>query len=85
MRLDDLDTSQRFDASVVATERLTPETSPEDVREITLAVEAPALAHGAGQCVGVIVPGPHPHGHGEHLRLYNVADTPAVVASLGFM
>lgn len=77
MRLADLDTSRRLHATVAASERLTPDTSPEEVRELVLAVDAPELGVRPGQCVAVIVPGPHPQGHGEHVRLYSVADAPA--------
>ena len=78
MRLADLDTTQRHRARVVAIHRLTAEASDEDVRELELALEAEVdddtLAVRPGQCIAVIVPGPHPFGHGEHLRLYTVAD-----------
>ncbi len=76
MRLADLDTSRRYRATVIATERLTPEASGEDVRELVLAVDERDLDYRAGQSIVVVVPGPHTFGHGEHLRLYTVADTP---------
>jgi ferredoxin--NADP+ reductase len=78
MRLADLDTRQRYQATVAANHRLTGPTSTEDVRELTLAVDRPGPDFRPGQSVAVILPGPHPQGHAEHLRLYTVADTPTV-------
>ena len=75
MRLADLPTEPRHRAVVVASERLTPEDSPEEVRELLLALDDPVFRYRPGQSIGVLVPGPHVFGQPAHLRLYSVADT----------
>lgn len=61
-------------ATVASTERITSESSPDEVREITLDVGVPEFAVEAGQSVGVLVP----VAAGFHSRLYSVADLPTV-------
>jgi len=76
MRLDDYDTQERFDATVVSSERITPENSTEEVRELVLDVEHPALTYEIGQSIGVFAPGNPKFGKEHHFRLYSVADLP---------
>ena len=52
MRLDDYDTQERFDATVVSSERITAKNSTEEVRELVLDVEHPALTYEIGQSIG---------------------------------
>jgi ferredoxin--NADP+ reductase len=75
MRLDDYDTSQRFDATVLSSERITPE-STDEVREIMLEVDRPDFRYRIGQSVGVLAPGDPSFGRHDHFRLYSVADLP---------
>ncbi|HVS16341.1 MAG TPA: ferredoxin-NADP reductase [Thermoanaerobaculia bacterium] len=76
MRIHDYDTSETYDATVVATERITPETSPEEVRELVLDVDRDDFPFEVGQSVAVIVPGDPAFGGVHHRRLYSVADLP---------
>ena len=76
MQLTELDTSKRFDARVVSSERITPGDSSEEIRELVLDVDAPGLSLDVGQSVGVLSPGDPEFGQAHHLRLYSVADLP---------
>ena len=73
--LEDYDTSERYAATVLSSERITPESSPEEVREIVLSVDRP-VPFEVGQSVGVLAPAAPDFGHEHHLRLYSVADLP---------
>lgn len=75
-RLEDYDTAQRFQALVVASERITPEASDIEVRELTLDVQEPDFTFKLGQSVGVLAPGAEEFGQKHHFRLYSVADLP---------
>lgn len=75
MRLQEYDTSVRFAARVVASERITPESTYE-VREIQLDIPQPGFTAAAGQSVGVLAPGQKEFGQQHHFRLYTVADLP---------
>ena len=75
MRLDDYDKHERFTATVVSSERITPEEAEVEIREIVLEVDRADFAYAPGQSIGVLVPGPHELGHEIHFRLYSVADT----------
>jgi len=81
MRLDDYDTETRFEATVVSSERITPEQSNEEVRELVLDVDHPEFAFQVGQSIGVFVPGAKEMGQERHFRLYSVADLPGRGAS----
>lgn len=69
------DTSQRFAAKLVSSNRITPY-GTEEIREIVLDVERPGFSYEAGQSIGVIAPGDPQIGGKEHFRLYSVADLP---------
>ena len=73
---EEIDRAPRHRATLVASERLTPPDSPEEVRELILEVDAALPPHHPGQSVAVFVPGPHLHGDRELVRLYTVADLP---------
>lgn len=77
MRLEDFDTGSTCTARVVSSQRITPEASSNEVREIVLEIDGAAAEYRAGQSIGVIVTGEHAMGHRHHFRLYSVADTPA--------
>lgn len=81
MKLDDYSRENQFDATVVSTERITPEGAEAEVRELVLEVEGAEFDYAVGQSIGVVIPGPHELGHEFHFRLYSVADTPSVSAA----
>ncbi|MGB8224083.1 MAG: hypothetical protein WCF10_15955 [Polyangiales bacterium] len=74
--LEDYDREQRFQATVVSSERLTPEASGIEVRELTLDVQEPDFEFELGQSIGVLAPGAKEFGQEHHFRLYSVADLP---------
>jgi ferredoxin--NADP+ reductase len=74
--LDDYDTEHRFEATVVGSERITPEASDVEVRELTLELQRPDFNLQLGQSVGVLSPGSKEFGQKHHFRLYSVADLP---------
>ena len=74
--LDDYDTEQRFQAMLVSSEKITPEASGIEVRELTLDVQNPDFELELGQNVGVLSPGNKEFGQEHHFRLYSVADLP---------
>jgi ferredoxin--NADP+ reductase len=74
MRLEDFDTGSTYTATVLSSQRITPEESPEEVRDIVLEVDRPEFHYELGQSVGVIVSGDHDQGHRHHFRLYTIAD-----------
>jgi ferredoxin--NADP+ reductase len=75
-RLEDYDTEKQFQAIVVSTERITPEASDVEVRELTLDIQQSDFEFQLGQSVGVISPGSKEFGQEHHFRLYSVADLP---------
>jgi ferredoxin--NADP+ reductase len=77
MRLEDFDTGTTYTARVLSSQRITPETSSEEVREIVLEVDRDDFEFQPGQSIGVVVTGEHAMGHKHHFRLYSVADTPS--------
>jgi ferredoxin--NADP+ reductase len=80
MRLEDFDTGTTYKARVLSSQRITPESSSEEVREIVLEIDRDAFDYQPGQSIGVIVAGEHAMGHKHHFRLYSVADTPSTPA-----
>ncbi len=75
MRVQDYDTSAQYHATVVATDRLTPEDTDE-VRELVLDVPSNGTVFEVGQSVGVLAPGQDEFGQAQHLRLYSLSDLP---------
>lgn len=73
--LSDYDRSNKHEAAVISTDRMTPEDVPE-VRSIIFRIDQPDFNYHEGQHVGVIVPGPHEFGHNIHFRLYTIANSP---------
>ncbi len=71
--LDDFDLSGEFQATVVESDRITPETSKEEVRHIVLEVDKPDFQFKLGESVALLVPGPHEFGNPYHIRLYTIA------------
>lgn len=75
MQLSELDTRNRYTATVLRTERITP-TTADEVRELTLEIAGGGFAVDVGQSIGVLAPGQAELGQDVHLRLYSVADIP---------
>lgn len=75
MRLQDFESADTYRAVLLSSERIKP-AETEEVRDLLLQVDAPALHYQPGQSIGVVVPGVHAQGHRKHFRLYTVADTP---------
>lgn len=74
MKLIEYDTSHPYRAKVVSTERITDQKTDE-VRHIVLNIADATFSHVEGQSVGVLVPGPHPFGNRDHMRLYSIASS----------
>lgn len=72
------DTDVRHTARVVSSERISPASIADEVRELVLDVDAPKISFKPGQSVGVLAPGSPLFGNEHHLRLYSVADIPEV-------
>jgi len=74
--LSEYDSGRRLRATLVASERITPPESDEEVRELAFDVESPAERLHVGHLVGVLAPGSREFGHVHHLRLYTLAERP---------
>ncbi len=74
--LENYDTRQRFEATVVSSERITSDEADIEVRELTLDLDEPDFELELGQSVGVLAPGTQEFGQKHHFRLYSVADLP---------
>jgi len=79
--VDDYDTETQFLATVVSSDRITPEASDVEVRELTLEIRKPKFEFQLGQSVGVLSPGSKEFRQEHHFRLYSVADLPERGAS----
>jgi len=75
-RLDDYDTETRFAGTLVSSERITPENSDEEVRELVLDIDRADFSIAVGQSIGVLAPGAREMGQQYQFRLYSVADLP---------
>jgi ferredoxin--NADP+ reductase len=64
--------SKQYAATLVRSERITPENSPEEVRHLVFRRDDLAFSAKMGQCVRVMAPGQY--GNKYHPRLYLVAD-----------
>lgn len=61
-----------FTAHLVRSERITPETSPEEVRNLVFTTTDLSFAPKPGQCIRVMAPGQY--GNAYHTRYYSLAD-----------
>ena len=75
-RLEDYETQPRHRATVLSSERITPQESDEEVRELSLEVDRPDCPYEVAQNIGVLAPGDPAFGQEHHFRLYSVADLP---------
>ena len=73
--LADLNTKNKYKATVKKTERLTPNDT-EEIREISLEVKQPGFKCEVDQSFGVLVKSSDEFGNTLHHRLYSVADIP---------
>lgn len=72
-QLAEYDRKTTFHATVKKTERMTPESYPDEVRHLVLVPDREDIRFEVGQSIGVVVPGPHEFGNKEHFRLYSIA------------
>ncbi|KOR31452.1 oxidoreductase [Achromatium sp. WMS2] len=70
--LSEYDTSKTWQAVLASSQRITAD-SADEVRNLTLHIPDAGFNYQVGQSIGVIVPGPHPFGNNQHLRLYSIA------------
>jgi ferredoxin--NADP+ reductase len=75
-RLEDYETQPRYQATVLSSERITPQESDEEVRELVLEVDRADFPYEVVQNIGVLAPGDPLFGQEHHFRLYSVADRP---------
>lgn len=74
MNLIEYDISHPIAATVVASERITPDNSDVEVRHLVLELPGDGeFDYLEGQSIGVLAPGPHEFGNRNHLRLYSIA------------
>ena len=73
--LNEYDTSTTYQATVVDSQRITPQNVPE-VRNIRLSLNRPGFRYQQGQHIGILVPGPFEFGYERHFRLYTIANSP---------
>lgn len=71
--LADLDISKPFVATVLSNERITPESSDEDIRELVIEIGEEGFSYNVGDSIALLVPGPHDFGNEYHIRLYTIA------------
>ena len=76
MQLDDLDLGTLFAAEVISTRPLTAEHAAEEVRELVLELDTAPIEFEIGQSMAVLAPGDPTFKHGDHVRLYTIADAP---------
>jgi ferredoxin--NADP+ reductase len=64
--------SPKFSASLTRSERITPESSPEEVRNLVFTITDLSFQPKSGQCIRVFAPGQY--GNAYHTRYYSLAD-----------
>ena len=73
MNLHEFDITRRYPATLISSERITPEDGEAEVRHLVLKVPEGAINYLEGQSIGVLPPGPREFGNPYHLRLYSIA------------
>lgn len=73
MNLREYDISHPYSATLLASERITPDNADVEVRHLVLAVPEHDFTYTEGQSIGVLAPGPTQFGESYHLRLYSIA------------
>ena len=74
-RLSEYDISNPQEATVLESERITPEDSDVEVRHILLEVDAAGFDYVEGQSIGILAPASGDFGTKDHLRLYSIASS----------
>ena len=78
MKLDELDLAETHTAHVLDNTLLTPPAAAEEVRELVLTVDGDGLHFEIGQSIAVLAPPGGAFGESRHVRLYTVAQAPAI-------
>ena len=65
--------SSPFQAKILETRRLTPQSSRDEIRHIVLDLAGSGITYLEGQCIGVVTPGTDEKGKPHRLRLYSIA------------
>lgn len=73
MKLRDYDISNKYEATLLSNDRITPMSYEVDVRHLVFKIPARDFDYFEGQSIGVLAPGPHEFGNKYHLRLYSIA------------
>ncbi|PWJ44640.1 ferredoxin reductase domain-containing protein [Sediminitomix flava] len=73
--ISEYDTEQRYQATILRSERLTPQ-GTDEIRELVLEVNHPKFKCEVDQSFGVLLPTDRQFGESHHHRLYSVADVP---------
>lgn len=73
MNLREYDITHPYEAALLSTERITPDTSSVEVRHLVFEVPALNFTYLEGQSIGVLTPGHSQFGEANHLRLYSIA------------
>ncbi len=73
MKLDEFYRKKPFEAKVIQTSRITPE-STDEVRDIVFEVATDEFIFEPGQSIGLTLPGDPAFGEHEHFRLYTIAN-----------
>ncbi|HML17861.1 MAG TPA: hypothetical protein VK419_12595 [Bryobacteraceae bacterium] len=76
MELHEDDVCNPYATTLVSSERITPQDTAE-VRHLVLQLPDGDFAFREGQCLAVLVPGPHEFGNLFHMRLYSIASSRA--------
>jgi ferredoxin--NADP+ reductase len=74
MQINEDDIGDIYSAVLLSSERITPPEAAE-VRHLVLRLPEGEFAFREGQCVAVLVPGPHEFGNFYHARLYSIASS----------
>lgn len=80
--LREYDTSKTWRGVITASQRITPEQTDE-VRNLTIHIPDASFNYQVGQSIGIMIPGPHPFGNANHLRLYSIAGKSQPLAERG--
>jgi ferredoxin--NADP+ reductase len=73
MNLREFDITNRYPATLLSSQRITPPEWGAEVRHLVLRLPDGQFEYIEGQSLGVLTPGPHAFGNAHHLRLYSIA------------
>ncbi len=72
-KMQDVDDTMVFSATLLSSERITPDTSREEVRRMVFQTDSLYFDGKVGSCIRVLAPGQY--GNPHHVRLYSIADS----------